>query len=74
MPASLMTLLHFCISAFRNAANSFGVLPTASAPSSSKRCATSGKRTMRATSADSLLTMACGTPAGATIPWNASAR
>ena len=51
---------HFASSAFVNAENSAGELPTGSAPSFSNWARTSGWRTMAAISLDSFCTMAAG--------------
>lgn len=73
MPASLMTLLHFAVSLRRKTLNSAGVLPTATAPEATNDFAMSGWRIAAMTSCASLSTILLGVPAGATMPWNASA-
>src|SRR5687768_7831675 len=68
MFASLMSLAYLAISSLMNAANSAGVLDTASTPRSAKRFFTSGSASAFTVSAFSLSTIAFGLPAGSSTP------
>src|SRR5687768_7543369 len=68
MFASLMSLAYFAISSLMKAANSAGVLDTASTPRSAKHFFTSGSARAFTVSAFSLSTIAFGLPAGSSTP------
>src|SRR5215210_6462752 len=64
-PESLMTLLHFTISVFRNALSSSGLPPTTSKPSAVMRSRSSGARITFTISVLSFVILGRGVPAGA---------
>src|SRR5262245_37916087 len=68
MFAARMTLPQISVSTLMRAANSFGVLPTASKPSAGKRSFTSGKAMIAVISRWSAPMISFGVPAGAKSP------